>query len=258
MDLCTVTNKKYLNNVFNLVNSYKINSYNNNVFIYCFDMSGDEIEQLNSTYQKYNFINIPKVVEYAYDPTTFFYKVYAINDCIKKSNFFIYSDATNVFNKFINIEKYLIDNSLFLPYNNPKLINKYWTTKKCFERMSCFEAAIMPQYWAGLQIYKSTNENVNFINEMYNFMCDPEIALPNTSIKMPDGDNTSCIEHRQDQSVLSVLIHKHCRHQRYDPEKQFLFGDWQTFSYFDVSYKNNLKDCIISSRESKFGYLRFK
>lgn len=257
MDLCTVTNKKYLKNVFNLVNSYKINSYNKNIFIYCFDMSDEEIETISHTYEQYRFIKVPKVVEYAYDSTTFFYKCFAINDCIKKSSFFAYSDATNVFNRLVDIERYLIDDSLLLPYNHNKLTNLYWTTQRCFEKMNCVEAAIMPQYWAGFQVYKSTNDNVKFISEMYKYMLDADIALPNISIKKPDGDNAPCVEHRQDQSVLSNLIHKHYRHQKYDVERQNLFGDWQTFISYEPNYKHDLKNASLSSRESKFGYFRF-
>lgn len=257
MDLCTVTNKKYLKNVFNLVNSYKINSYNKKIFIYCFDMSEEEIKTLQQTYQSYYFLHVPKLVSYAYNPLAFFYKVFAINDCISKSDAFMYSDATNVFNKFVEIEKYLIDDSLFLPYLDKKLTNEYWTTKKCFEKMKCNDAKIMPQYWAGFQIYKGTSENKAFTQEMLEYMKIDEVALPDTSVKYPDGVSQPCIEHRQDQSVLSLLIHKNFRHQYYDFEKQQLFGDWQTFKYFNSQYSHNIAECFLSSRESKFGNFRF-
>lgn len=257
MDLCTVTNKKYLKNVFNLVNSYKLNSYNKKVFIYCFDMSEKEVQELQQAYRSYYFNIVPKIVEYAYDPLTFFYKSFAISDCILKSESFVYSDATNVFNRFIEIEKYLIDDSLFLPYNDERLTNQYWTTKKCFEIMNCEHAKIMPQYWAGFQVYKSTEENKLFVKEMFDFMKNSEVALPNTTSKKPDGPNAKCVEHRQDQSVLSLLVHKHFRHQAYNLEKQQLFGDWQTFKVFNPSYQHDIKNCAVSARESKFGSFRF-
>ena len=257
MDLCTVTNKKYINNVINLLNSYKVNSYNKNIFVYCFDMEQKEIDQLNKNYTDAQFLFVPRVNDYAYHPTVFLYKVYALNDCINRTDSFIYSDATNVFNRFVDLKKYLIDDSLLLPYNSEKLTNAYWTTKKCFEKMDCHTAAIMNQYWAGFQAYCSTEENKLFLKQMYDYMLVPEIALPDTSIKKPDGIDSICIEHRQDQSVLSLLIDKHFRHQKYDHERQLLFGDWQTFSIFNNGYAHDINNCCLSSRESKFGNFRF-
>lgn len=256
MDLVTVTNKKYIKNAINLINSYKLNLYNKNIFLYYFDIEEEEINILQKKYKDIHFVKIPKVCDYAYNPTVFFYKVYAINDCINKTKSLIYSDATNVFNSFVGIEKFLIDDSLFMPYNNNKLLNKFWTTKKCFEKMECQTAKIMPQYWAGFQVYKNTAGNREFIKEMYEYMLDPEVALPDTSVKNPDGMLSDCIEHRQDQSVLSILVHKNFRDQKYDHKKQMLFGDWQTFKHFDNEYIYESK-CCLSSRESKFGYLRF-
>lgn len=257
MDLCTVTNNKFIHNAINLANSYKINSYNKNVYVYCFDMSVEQINILQQTYQDINFKFVPKIVDYAYDPTAFFYKAYAINNCIKISNDLIYSDATNVFNKYVDIKSYLEEDALFLPYNNQQLTNQYWTTNRCFEKMNCKSAKIMPQYWAGFQVYLKTHENINFIQEYYDYMTDAEIALPNTSVKNPDGLSYPCLEHRQDQSVYSLLIHKYFRHQKYNFIKQQLFGDWTTFKVYDSSYKHDLENCCLSSRESKFNVLRF-
>ena len=257
MDLCTTTNKKYLRNVFNLINSYRINSYNKNIFVYCFDMTQQEVASLNAAYIDIKFILIPLVNEYCYHPTLFFYKVYALHSCINQSQEFIYSDATNVFNRFVDIKEYIVNDSLLLPYDHDKLINKYWTTNKCIEKMQCQRAKLMPQYWAGFQVYLSTQQNKLFLQEMYDCMMDPEIAYPDTSVRKPEGDGSECVEHRQDQSVLSLLIDKHNRHQKYNLETQLLFGDWQTFSSFDNTYSHDMDHCSISSRESKFGNFRF-
>lgn len=258
MDLCTVTNKKFIKSALNLAESYKKNCYNNNIFIYYFDMEEEEVNRLRVKYSDITFQLVPKIVDYAYDPGLFFYKVFSIYDCLKKTNKgLIYSDATNVFNKFVNIEDYLIDETLFLPYNNIKLINQYWTTKKCFEKMDCEFAKIMPQYWAGFQVYKKTEQNIKFVEEYFNYMKDPEIVFPKVNIKNPDGKDSICIEHRQDQSVLSILIHKNFMDKKYDHQAQLFFGDWQTFKDFDDKYQHDLENCCLSSRESKFGFYRF-
>lgn len=258
MDLCTVTNKKFIKSAINLVKSYKMNSYNKNIFIYYFDIEKSEIDFLKAIHSDIFFIPVPKIVDYAYEPTLFFYKVYAIHDCIKKTDKgMIYSDATNVFNRFIDIENYLLDDVLFLPYNNSKLTNQYWTTQRCFEKMNCESAKIMPQYWAGFQVYKKTEQNIEFVEKYFDYMKDPEVVFPKTEFKKPDGEHSLCIEHRQDQSILSILIHKNSLDQKYDHNKQLLFGDWQTFKNFDDKYQHNLENCCLSSRESKFGFYRY-
>jgi len=257
MDLCTVTNRKYIKNAINLVNSYKINSYNKNVFIYCFDMSNEQIKYVSTIYKEINFLPVPKICDYAYNPTVFFYKVYALNDCINKSNGFMYSDATNVFNRFVDIKQHLLQDSMFLPYNHKYLLNKYWTTNKCFEKMNCISAKDATQYWAGFQTYIASDNNKKFIQEMYDCMLDPDIALPDTSVKKPDGEQSLCLEHRQDQSVLSILIHKHNRHHEYNEERQQLYGDWMTYLIFNKEYKYDIKNCVLSARESKIGKFRF-
>ena len=157
----------------------------------------------------------------------------------------------------VSLEKDLVDESLFLGYNSPKLTNKYWTTRKCLETINSPGAEIMSQYWAGLQVYKKTPDNIRFVTEMYDLMLDPAVALPDTTTKYPDGPSEPCIEHRQDQSVFSILIHKHNRHQFYDPEKTSKYGDWQTIVEFDRGYKPDLSQRILAPRESKFGQFRF-
>ena len=92
---------------------------------------------------------------------------------------------------------------------------------------------------------------------MYDYMLDPLVALPDTTVRRPDGPSSPCIEHRQDQSALSLLIHKHNRHQFHDVVKNNKYGDWQTFVSFDRDYKHNFDEMILSPRESKFGNFRF-
>ena len=74
---------------------------------------------------------------------------------------------------------------------------------------------------------------------------------------VPDGETSDCVEHRQDQSVLSLLIHKYNRHQGFDIGKNSKYGDWQTFIHFDDQYRHNFDQMILSPRESKFGNFRF-
>jgi len=258
VDLCTVTNQRYFVNAINLIKSYQVNSCNEKVFLYYFDLDDDTLakaKHLES--EKLELREVPESCPHAYEPTVFYYKTFAIKDSLPSSQGIVYSDATNAFIKKSDIRESLVDGAMFLPYNDERLLNKYWTTDRCFEKMSADSARNMMQYWAGFQAYEKSDKNIKFTEEMHEYMLDPEIALPNTSVKNPDGENRMCKEHRQDQSVYSLLIHNHFRHNFYDPILQNKYGDWQTFKVHDPNYIVNEAQMVMSARESKFGNLRF-
>ena len=141
------------------------------------------------------------------------------------------------------------------PYGG--LTNQYWCTKKSIAIIDSPGSEIMPQYWAGFQAYKKSIDNITFIEEMYQHMLNPETALPDTTVRYPDGKDSMCIEHRQDQAILSLLIHKYGRHQKFDPMKNSKYGDWQTFREFDREYNHDFDKMVLSPRESKFNNFRF-
>ena len=260
MNLCTVISEKFISQAVNLIQSYKVFSYNKKVFLYHFNTSPEKLKIFNKLFDNQVVLTeVEDICDHALSPRVFFYKVFAIRNCIKeKSSSFIYSDSANCFVKEAkNIHMDLVDDSLFLSYPYERLTNQYWTTKRCFDLMEANGAQIMPQYWAGFQVYRKTKENIQFVEEMYQYMLDPLVALPDTTVKKPDGQTSKCIEHRQDQSVFSLLIHKHNRHQFYDIVRNGKYGDWQTFMHFDSNYKHDFKNMTLSPRESKFGNFRF-
>ena len=260
MDLCTVVSERFIPQAINLIQSYKINSFDERAYVYYFNTPPDKLKVFKNLFSDQVVLRkVLPVCEHALEPRAFFYKVYAINDClINNSDSMIYSDSTNCFVAPTNsLKEDLVDQSLFMTYEHPGLSNRYWTTKKCFEKMNSTGAEEMPQYWAGFQVYLNTPENVNFVTEMYEFMKDPDIALPDTTVRYPDGPDEKCIEHRQDQSVLSILMHKHERHQPFNLHKNERYGDWQTIVNFDPSYQPRFDQMVLSPRESKFGNFRF-
>jgi hypothetical protein len=261
MDLVTVINQSFAKNAENLIKSYKHYSYNMNCYVYYFGQLSEEIDKLTALSNVY-VMPVNNDVEYAHNPRAFYYKTYAIADSLKhtRPEGFIYSDSTNCFvSKADRLEEDLIDGSMLLPYPYEKLINAYWTTRACLEGIpDSIGAAIMPQYWAGFQVYRKTDSNIAMLNEMHECSKQANLLLPDTTVKRPDGENAKCIEHRQDQSILSILIHKYDKHQKYDPYRQQKYGDWQTFVDFDQSYTpDNSGIRILSSRESKAGIYRF-
>ncbi len=260
MDLCTVISEGFITQALNLIQSYRVLSYDQNIYLYYFNTDRQKLNVFTKLFgDKVKLIEVEKVCEHALSPRVFFYKVYAIRDCLHNhSDGFIYSDSANCFVRDAKeIHNHLTDGSLFLAYPYERLTNKYWATKDCLKTIDAPGADIMPQYWAGFQAYQKTQTNLDFVNEMYNYMLLPEVALPNTTVIRPDGPMGPCREHRQDQAALSLLIHKNNRHQMFDIEKNSLYGDWQTFIHFDNSYEHRFDKMILSPRESKFGRFRF-
>jgi hypothetical protein len=261
MDLVTVFNGKFAKNALNLLRSYKFHSYDQNIYLYHFgqisEIELDYFRQLKNV----NLIRIPEITEYAYEPGAFFYKTYALNDVVSRSDKFIYSDSANCFvSSANNIENDLEEGSLFLPYPQEILSNQYWTTKKCFSTIDGSEGSeIMPQYWAGFQVYQIDQSNRNMIEEMYYYSKTPDALLPNVGVDKPDGIDGKCIQHRCDQSIFSIMIHKYDKHQRFDLDRANKYGDWQTFKVFDphLELKTTTPERVLMPRESKFGYFRF-
>ena len=260
MDLCTVISENFISQAVNLIQSYKINSFDKKIYVYYFNTPSDKLKIFKDLYgNQVVLLEVMPVCPHALEPRIFFYKAYSINDClINHTDAMIYSDSANCFVKPTeDLEADLVDESLFMVYQHPALSNQYWTTKKCFEKLDAPGAEVMPQYWAGFQVYRKTNDNINFVTELLEFMKDPTVAGPETSIKRPDGEGQKCIEHRCDQSTLSILLHKHGRHQFFDLRKNERYGDWQTIVSFDKSYSHNFNKMVLSPRESKFGNFRY-
>jgi len=260
MDLCTVISERFITQAINLIQSYRINSYNQDVYLYYFNSDVSKLNVFNQIFgDKVRLIEVKEVCAHALSPRTFFYKTYALHDCLMNhSEEMIYSDSANCFvQKTETLEQDLIDDSLLMVYPYPRLTNQYWATQECLKQINAPGAEIMPQYWAGFQVYKKTPNNIRFIEEMYEYMLDPRVALPDTTIKQPDGPLSPCVEHRQDQAVLSVLVHKHNRHQPFDPIKNTKYGDWQTLREFDSQYEHDFAKMVLSPRESKFNSFRF-
>lgn len=257
--LCTVTNEKFLLNSFNLIKSFFSFIPNGTAYLYVF---GDDLpNDLDKNIPKGDVIitKIPKVCEYIYNPLVFLYKAYALKDCIDKcGGVLLYSDSTHCFIRDPSvIHDDIYEDFLFLPYTDPRLTNRLWTTKQCFNEMDALSALDKPQYWAGFQAYKKSEKTKSFLDSMYNFMLNPRIAFPDSSVRYPDGESSSCIEHRQDQSVLSLLIDKNQIHQPFCQEKNERYGDWQTIKLLNPMYVHNESKMILSPRESKQGFFRY-
>lgn len=97
-----------------------------------------------------------------------------------------------------------------LLFANGDLKNSAWTKRDCFALMDCDSE----KYWSGLQVdaaiclFRTGVQSKQFIEEWLSYACDDRIVTnkPNTTglQNLPDF-----VEHRHDQSILSLLAIKH-------------------------------------------------
>ncbi|MGV3766108.1 MAG: hypothetical protein ACO1NW_08280 [Chitinophagaceae bacterium] len=95
-------------------------------------------------------------------------------------------------------------------FANGNLLNASWTKRDCFIRMG----ADMPAYWLATQcdasfaLFRKGNDSMEFVNEWLKFASDQYVLtdLPNSCGKK---NLPGFIEHRHDQSILSILAKKY-------------------------------------------------
>jgi hypothetical protein len=134
-------------------------------------------------------------------------------------------------------------------FGNGDLTNSKWTKRDCFLLME----ADCESYWKALQcdaafcIFQRGAQSLKFVDEWLRYCCDPRILTnePNTCGKR---DLPDFIEHRRDQSVLSLLAQKHNLPLFRMPTQ---FGNhYKTFPYRVEGEFN----CVSQSRQQAVGY----
>lgn len=135
---------------------------------------------------------------------------------INDGDLLIYCDSASV---VVNDLNYLFDlclkNNGILLFENQngcsigKHKNKEWTKADCFNLMNCNEEKYIngDQVDAAFQVYQKTPFNLNFI-EQYLYFCENENILTDCP-NITGVNQDTFIDHRHDQSVLSLLAIKH-------------------------------------------------
>lgn len=145
------------------------------------------------------------------------WKPYIINETLKKINYgdiIFYMDSKYYFiEKFRNLYlNYMENNDLIVWKNKPNepvfymknfckmdVILKYNMANKVFLE-NCEDC------WAGALIVKKTKNTVNYIKEWLDMCC----VYENISDSKSKNKNADIfIEHRHDQSLLSIILHKY-------------------------------------------------
>ena len=170
---------------------------------------------------------IPENIENLNKPFLFAYKYWAILDSLNDVEIAIYTDSANKINGSLSdIEDFCFMDSLLLRYPEDQFLIKNWTTKKCIEKLAGESFFDTPQIWAGFQSYKKTIKNTDFLNRVLSLCLDESISGPQPSIKNPDGDQSECKYHRNDQSILSIESLKSKIYPPFKTEVDNIFGDF--------------------------------
>ena len=98
-----------------------------------------------------------------------------------------------------------------LLFENNTFINAQWTKRDCFVLMNCDNES----YWNGVHcdaaflMLKKSGKSIKFVNEWLYYSSNKYIItdLPNSCGK---ENHSQFIDHRHDQSIISILAHKYC------------------------------------------------
>ncbi len=264
IDLYTVTNNVFAPCVFNLIESYKLNSCNQKIYVIYFDLDEKYINLFKSKYDRQiELVKVEEECDHAYNPRFYFPKAYALKVAFHNKKTFMLCDASNAFvSKTYELEYLLEKNTrFFVEYPEEIFKNKYWATEKSLKLMNCNKNSFKEaqSYWSGFHAYIPTEENLEMIHEQYVHMLNAEIAGPSNLLKHPEGLNSNCIAHRNDQTVLSIMIEKYNFNQKFDINKYSRYGDLQTAQVMlpDLYSQINKNLICLYSRHSKFNDFSF-
>lgn len=258
MDLLTITNNVFAPCVFNLIESYKLNSSDENIFVIYYDLNDQYIDLLKKTYgSQINFIEVEKECDHAFNSRFYFPKGYALKFAANNLKKFMICDASHAFvNKTYDLEYWLEeDTRFFIEYPEEVFKNKFWSTEKSLKLCGCDNEKIKnsQSYWSGFHAYITTDENKKMLLDQYKLMLNEDIAGPSNLLRYPDGQDKYCIAHRNDQTVLSLMIYKYNFIQPFNIEKYNRYGDLQTAQTMlpDIYKKLDFKKIALYSRYSK-------
>jgi hypothetical protein len=196
-----------------------------------------------------NFISVkyvPENIENLQNPYLFAYKYWCIIEEFKNSNIVLYSDSTHLYQMpFSDLESFFYKDCLILPYACGQFKIKNWTTKKCIEALNAEKYQEHPQIWAGFQGYKKSSDNESFLNNILLLCLDKDLSGPEPWIAYPDGKNSYCNYHRNDQSILSIELLKNNLYPPFCEKKDFAFGDFISVkAFYPDQYKGDLLNSL--------------
>lgn len=154
----------------------------------------------------------PEFFKYKKGYGNYFWKPYVILkalDQVSENDFLFYSDSGSVVLRNLrNLCRELVSKDKDIMVFRLPLIEKQWTKNDCIVLMDAKSEEIMnsSQCLATFILIKKTSNSVNFIEEYCQFCTNEQIVsdMPNKI----EPNFSEFLEHRHDQSVLSILAKK--------------------------------------------------
>jgi hypothetical protein len=239
MDLVTACNDLvFYRNAMKLIDSFHKFYPESKVYLCVF---GEMARLVGTKSEGFEIIEIPDDCGHAWNPRFYCFKNYAYKIGMDRcSDSFIWLDARiRLVSRLIEVEDALEKETRFFdqyPHLEFYKIKNY-STALCVNKLGLSQEEISGWYGyqSMIQAYKKTEKNKEFIETMLKYMRDPEIAGPSNYTEKPDGPDSYVRHHRNDLSVLSLLIPRFGFDQPYDVEKSRRYGDRATYTQFGGS-----------------------
>jgi len=262
LNLSVVASGDFIDRALNLIGSYFHYNVGDKAILSYWSVNNDKLKKIKRYYgDKIAFHEVSEVCNHARNPRYYFFKTFAVHVASTYNEPFLYLDsAEEIQNSLTELKNDLkTKERLFIQYPNIDFFrNAEWTTANCFESLNCTDVRYRDshQYMGGFQAYMPTVDNIDHISEMYRFMQNPAVAGPSNWQTRPEGPN-GCRAHRNDQSVLSILIEKRQWHQKFDPIVFMKYGDYPTLQVYAPSVIPNPDDYVkfIAPRQSSTRYI---
>jgi hypothetical protein len=241
INLITCCDQKFLDKAIKcLTSSFEIdNSIKYTIYVF----GGEEVDSKIPDF--ISIKRIPQNIKNLNDTYLFAYKYWSILDSFLENKHVVYTDSTHFINKPLsNIINFYSNDCLLLRYKDGQFLIKDWTTKKCIEELDGGNYLHNSQIWAGFQAYKNTVENKQFVKKILDLCLDTDICYPLPSAYKPDGDDSDCLYHRNDQSILSIEAIKNNVYPEFDESIDLSFGDFQSVCVF---YPNDYLGDVLNN-----------
>ncbi|PKQ45752.1 hypothetical protein [Confluentibacter flavum] len=162
----------------------------------------------------------------------YFWKPYLVNKAlreVKDGDYLFSADSGSIFIKsIIPLIKHLEKNKKNILCFRLLLIEKQWTKRDAFILMDCDSPKYTdtPQITSTFVLVKKCKESIEFLNDWEQYSKDIRILTDDKSVLGPDYPEF--LEHRHDQSILSLLCKKN--------NNVLIEGDMSDYGCFPYKY----------------------
>lgn len=146
-----------------------------------------------------------------------------LNEIAKEGDVVFYADAGCFFIRSCRNIIRTMDEDIWI--SDMPLVEKQYTKREVFVRMGCegTEYEDTPQLQATFIGIRKSKQSCDLIKEWYDLVCDYTLLSPDNNPAYPEADYF--LSHREDQSILSLLLKKHGIKPHLDPTQYGKFPE---------------------------------